>query len=73
MGLRTPIIENDNRVDLTRYTSGLKKDKKYGEIVDSVLTTLSAALGIPFYELRTALFFSKGSKAKGILVLKSGD
>ena len=67
---KTPIITNLSKVDLTRYTSGLKRDEKYKETVDSVLNTLSQSLGIPYMELFNGLFFSKGFRAKGILVIK---
>lgn len=51
--------------DSKRYITS----KRYRKTVDDVLITLSKNLGVPYEELYTGLFFTKGSKVLGILQL----
>jgi hypothetical protein len=69
MGLKAPII-GSRKLNMKRYTSGLKKDEKYKDAVDDALATLSENLDIPYFVLYNALFFKKGQGAVGILVMK---
>lgn len=57
-------------MNLNRYTSGLKKDEAYRQGIEDALQTLSENLQIPYNELHLGLFFSKGTAAKGVLILK---
>ena len=60
-----------NKIDLNRYSSGLKRDEKYRETINATLITISNSLDIPFIDLYNALFFKKDCTIKGFLFIKS--